>query len=74
LHKRSTEQRRAPPLTGVAEPKAAADFMLAACLPAMDSFANLEKIAQENRWSSLPIQPKNQFAATTTLQGRQGDA
>jgi hypothetical protein len=47
LHKRSTEQRRAPPLTGVAEPKAAADFMLAACLPAMDSFANLEKIAQQ---------------------------
>jgi hypothetical protein len=36
------------------DPKAAAEFVLKTCLPAMDDLANVEMIARENNWLLLP--------------------
>jgi hypothetical protein len=36
------------------DPKAAADFVLSTCLPAVEDLAKVEKIAQEKGWKRLP--------------------
>jgi hypothetical protein len=43
-----------PGLAADVEPKAAVDFVLSTCLPAMDDLANVDKIAQERGWLRLP--------------------
>jgi hypothetical protein len=42
-----------PALAADIEPKAAVEFVLSTCLPAMDDLANVEKIAQEKGWSRV---------------------
>lgn len=40
--------------TGTVDPKAAVEFVLSVCLPAMDEVANVERMGQENKWFGLP--------------------
>jgi len=36
------------------DPKSAVEFVLSACLPAMDDLTSVERLAQENKWFHLP--------------------
>jgi hypothetical protein len=40
--------------TETTDPKAAVEFVLSTCLPAMDDVASVERLAQENKWFQLP--------------------
>src|SRR5258708_30977360 len=54
-----------PALGADIEPKAAVDFLLSTCLPAMDDLANVERIAQEKNWFRLSDLPPTEHVTTT---------
>ena len=54
----------------VIDPKAAADFVLKTCLPAMDDLANVETMAQEKNWFRLPYIPSNSKSVTSRSRWR----
>jgi hypothetical protein len=54
----------------VIDPKAAAEFVLKTCLPAMEDLVNVEAIAQENKWFRLPDIPSNSKLVTSRSRWR----
>jgi hypothetical protein len=54
----------------VLDPKAAAEFVLKTCLPAMDDLANVETMAQEKNWFRLPYIPSNSKSVTSRSRWR----
>src|SRR3984957_7955610 len=54
----------------VIDPKAAAEFVLKTCLPAMDDLANVEMMAREHNWFPLPYIPSNSKSVTSRSRWR----
>ena len=54
----------------VIDPKAAVEFVLKTCLSAMEGLANVEAIAQENKWFRLPNIPSNSKLVTSRSRWR----
>jgi hypothetical protein len=49
------------------DPKAAAEFVLSTCLPAMDDVVSVERLAQENKWFQLPTTAQDSKATSPHL-------
>jgi hypothetical protein len=54
----------------VIDPRAAAEFVLNTCLPAMDDLANVETMAKEKNWFRLPYIPSNSESVTSRSRWR----
>jgi hypothetical protein len=54
----------------VIDPKAAVEFVLTTCFPAMDDLANVETMAQEKHWFRLPYIPSTSKSVTSRSRWR----